>query len=308
MVDFRYHLISIVAVFLALGIGLLMGSGVLGDPLLDNIRERARDVQSFNNRLKSDVVDLEDELLVSRRFVEAVEPLLVEDRLAGQDVVLVDFAAGDLALDTLVETLEDRAGATVAAIVTVTDDFGLSAQEDVDDLRTITGSISGETDELRLEAARELGARLGALAGGRRAQRGLALLQSLEEGGFVDVAQEDQGVPIPSGAKFVLVASGSGETAYPAEDVVGAVAEGLAAFPVRVVGVETAGATWGAAQAVRDDGDLSNALGSVDNVDKLTGRIALVMALSRLEGQEPGHFGEKDEASGGVIPEPGLRD
>ncbi|MFN2586535.1 MAG: copper transporter [Actinomycetota bacterium] len=307
MIDFRYHIVSIVAVFLALGIGLLMGSGVLGDPLLDNIRERARDVQEFNDRLKADVVDLEEELAVARRFAETVEPMLVEDRLAGQDVVLVDFAAGDLALDTLVETLEDRAGATVAAIVTVTDDIAPASDEDHEELRAVTGTAADDPDEVRLDAAREIGGRMGALAAGRRSQRAVALLGSLEEGGFLDVAEEDEAAPVPAGSKVVLVASGSGETPYPVEDVVAAMAEGLAAFPVRAVAVEAAGDEWGAAAAIRDDGDLRNALGSVDNVDKLSGRIALVMALARLSGDEPGHFGEKGDATG-VIPEPGLRD
>ena len=35
--DFRFFLISIVAVFLALGIGIVLGSGFLGDPLLDTL-------------------------------------------------------------------------------------------------------------------------------------------------------------------------------------------------------------------------------------------------------------------------------
>jgi hypothetical protein len=37
MIDFRYHLISIVAVFLALGIGILMGSYVLGEGLVKQL-------------------------------------------------------------------------------------------------------------------------------------------------------------------------------------------------------------------------------------------------------------------------------
>ena len=308
MIDFRYHIVSIVAVFLALGIGLLMGSGVLGDPLLDNIRERARDVQAFNDRLKSDVVELEDELSVQRRFTETVEPMLVEGRLAGQDVVIVDVAAGDLPLDSLMDSLEDRAGATVAAIVTVTDDFGLGAEEDYEELRTIVGAVPGEPDELRADAARQLGTRLAALAGGKRSQRAITLVRSLEEAGFLDVAEEDEQDPIPEGAKFVVAASGDGEQPYPVEEMVAALAGGLTTTPVEAVGVETAGSEWGAAHAIREDGDLSTAIGSVDNVEKLSGRIALVMALDRIEGEEPGHYGEKDDASSGVIPEPGLRD
>jgi hypothetical protein len=309
MVDFRYHIVSIVAVFLALGIGLLMGSGVLGDPLLDNIRSRARDVQDFNDRLKDDVVDLEQELSVARRFTETVEPMLIDGRLAGEDVVIVDLAAGDIPLDTLMEVIEDRAGATVASIVTVSDDFSLAADEDYEELRAITGIAESDPDELRVEAARLLGARLATLAGARRGQvdRSLAFIQTLEDYGFLDVAEEEEAAPVPEGTSVVIAASGSSEATFRVDELVAALGEGVAAAPGPVVLVETTQSAWGIAGSIRGDGDLGNALGTVDNVDKLSGRIALVMALDRLDGEEVGHFGEKSGASS-VIPEPGLRD
>lgn len=307
MVDFRYHIVSIVAVFLALGIGLLMGSGVVGEPLLDNIRERARDVQSFNDRLKDDVVDLEHELSVSRSFAETVEPMLIEDRLAGTNVVIVDVASGDVPLDALLETLEDRAGATVASIITISEDFALVAEEDVADLARITGS-SAEVSELRIEGARQLGARIAALAEGRRGarERGGDLIQVLEEEGFVDVAEEEEDAPVPPGSSVVIAASGDTDTTFRIDQVVTALGA-AAAESAPVVVVETSDSAWGIAGSVRGDGDLSNLISTVDNVDKLAGRIALAMTLERLEGEEPGHFGEKSGASS-VIPEPGLRD
>ena len=37
MVDFRYHVVSLVAVFLALGIGIVFGTTVIDRALLDNL-------------------------------------------------------------------------------------------------------------------------------------------------------------------------------------------------------------------------------------------------------------------------------
>lgn len=307
MIDFRYHIVSIVAVFLALGIGLLMGSGVVGEPLLDNIRGRARDLQDFNDRLKDDVVDLEDQLAVSRDFAEEVEPLLVEGRLAGDDLVIFDVAAGDVSLDSLMEMLEDRAGARVASIVTISDDFALQAEEDVAELGRITGSTA-ERDELRVEAARMLGGQVAALAGVRRGGgfRPGDLLAELEEAGFLDVAEEEEAVPVPPGAGVVIVASGATDATFRIDQVVTALGA-AAAEGAPVVVVETTDSAWGIAGSVRGDGDLGNVMATVDNVDKLSGRIALVMTLDRFETDGPGHFGEKSGASS-VIPEPGPRD
>ena len=308
MIDFRYHIVSIVAVFLALGIGLLMGSGVVGEPLLDNIRSRARDLQDFNDRLKDDVVELEDELEVSRDFTAEVEPMLVEGRLAGEEVVIVEVASGDVPLDSLMEMLEDRAGATVASIITLSEDFALQAEEDVTELGRITGS-GAERDELRVEAARQLGARIAALAGSRRGggPRSGDLIAELENAGFLDVAEEEEAVPVPSGASVVIAASGATEATFRIDQVVTALAAAAAEEAVPVVVVETSGSAWDIVGSVRGDGDLSNAISTVDNVDKLSGRIALVMTLDRFEADGPGHFGEKSQAFS-VIPEPGPRD
>ncbi len=306
MVDFRYHLVSIVAVFLALGIGVLMGSGIVGEPLLDNIRDRARDVQAFNDRLKDDVVDLEHDLSVSRRFTEAVEPMLVDGRLSGEDVVIVEVASGDVPLDALLESLEDGAGARVASIVTINEDFELASEEDVADLARITGSTA-EREELRTEAASMVGERIATLAERRRAVPDAAdILHVLEDEGFLDLAEEEEGAPVPPGASVVIAASGVADPTFRIDQVVTSLGE-AAAEGAPVVVVETTDSAWGIAGSVRGEGELSNLIATVDNVDKLSGRIALVMTLDRLEGGEPGHYGEKGDDVP-VIPEPGLRD
>ncbi len=41
MIDFRYHLVSIVAIFLALALGIVLGSTTLSDSVSDTLRQQA---------------------------------------------------------------------------------------------------------------------------------------------------------------------------------------------------------------------------------------------------------------------------
>ncbi|MDQ3767632.1 MAG: copper transporter, partial [Actinomycetota bacterium] len=53
MIDFRYHLISLVAVFLALGLGILLGSAVLGQNFTSRLRRAVENVEGSNDRLRA---------------------------------------------------------------------------------------------------------------------------------------------------------------------------------------------------------------------------------------------------------------
>ena len=62
MINLRYHLVSIIAVFLALGIGITMGSTFLNKAAVDqidknvrNAREEVRQVKSENAALREQV-------------------------------------------------------------------------------------------------------------------------------------------------------------------------------------------------------------------------------------------------------------
>ncbi|HZB78913.1 MAG TPA: copper transporter, partial [Actinomycetota bacterium] len=58
MIDFRYHLISIIAVFLALGIGILMGSLVLGENLVDQLERDLAGIERRNDELQAAIEEL----------------------------------------------------------------------------------------------------------------------------------------------------------------------------------------------------------------------------------------------------------
>lgn len=121
MIDFRYHLVSLVSVFIALAVGILLGAGPLQEPLEEGVSQT---LQQQIDSLRQDRQQLRDQLDSSQAGVEhrddvlgAVTPVLVRDRLAGRSVVLVVLP--DAATDR-VDVLRDRleaAGATVTGRV-----------------------------------------------------------------------------------------------------------------------------------------------------------------------------------------------
>jgi hypothetical protein len=91
MLDFRYHALSLVAVFLALAIGIVLGV-TIGDSLLSQAE------QGLRNDLKSDVVnaraqvdDAEQRLRARDRFIERLRPGLASNRLQGRRVAIVSW-------------------------------------------------------------------------------------------------------------------------------------------------------------------------------------------------------------------------
>ncbi len=117
MVDFRYHVVSIVAVFLALALGLFLGSTTLQGAVFQNLQKHVTNAENHVSALESTVDQLNAQIDHDRAFARLVEPYAVTGRLSGQLVTIVSApgASGDIRTQ-LIATLE-RAGATVTADV-----------------------------------------------------------------------------------------------------------------------------------------------------------------------------------------------
>ena len=91
MINFRYHLASLIAVFLALGLGIVAGSTFVSPETvralqhsLESIDAKDRAVEAQNNQLNQT-----NNGLVT--YAQASRDLLVQGRLAGRPVVLLSF-------------------------------------------------------------------------------------------------------------------------------------------------------------------------------------------------------------------------
>ncbi|MCF2531916.1 copper transporter [Yinghuangia soli] len=119
MIDFRYHVVSIIAVFLALSVGLVLGSSFLGDIASKNLDKQIKDLGKTADGLRRDLTAAREERDDLSRFIDAAKPDLVQDKLKGRSVVLVTLpdADSDVTAAT-VKTLEES-GATVTGTVAV---------------------------------------------------------------------------------------------------------------------------------------------------------------------------------------------
>ncbi|MGH3399641.1 MAG: copper transporter, partial [Streptosporangiaceae bacterium] len=71
MIDFRYHLVSIIAVFLALAIGLAIGANVLSLATTKALQQEAKRVTGENNRLIKQNNTLKQQISADQTFAGA---------------------------------------------------------------------------------------------------------------------------------------------------------------------------------------------------------------------------------------------
>ena len=89
MIDFRYHLVSIIAVFLALAIGIVVGTTALNGYVVDDLRSRNGAVIKDKRSLEGLVRDLRNQVSRRDQFATAVAPEVVAGQLVGERVLLV---------------------------------------------------------------------------------------------------------------------------------------------------------------------------------------------------------------------------
>lgn len=276
MIDFRYHAISMVAVFLALAIGILLGV-TIGDSLVSEAE------QGLQESLQDDVVDAR---AASEEAANAVDqrdeliqdslPLLAGDRLVGQRVAIVAVGSLSEEMESAIRDAVEVAGGRLDSVSV------LPVPPETEALVDATGD--------RLPRGR---GPAGAEALGRRVARALVTGGSIA--GELRDALPDSFEGDYAGADAVAVHRAPPEEESSAVDLFGtAVLDGLTGSGATVVGVE-ASDTDPSQIAFYGQRDVT----TVDSVDLPGGRAALVLALAGAEGS----FGFKDTAED-VLPEP----
>ncbi|MGH9135865.1 MAG: copper transporter, partial [Acidimicrobiales bacterium] len=169
MINLRYHIVSITAVFLALGIGLAFGAafidratvGVL-DRNLDAVQRQNNDLEAENGRLSARLDDAE---ALEQALLEQGLPQLVTGRLDQVPVVVLAARGIDDEPVTgeggLVDTLE-TAGAELGGVIWLTDRLVLDDDAERSDLATILGASVSDASHLRQELLDQLGETLAA--------------------------------------------------------------------------------------------------------------------------------------------------
>ena len=122
MINFRYHVVSLTAVFLALAIGLVVGTAALNGPVADSLKDQVTALSKDNSNYRDQANQYRDELNRAQDFATQVSAPLLAGKLAGRRVLLVALPGGQDSLEG-VATMLELAGAKITARITVQDKF-----------------------------------------------------------------------------------------------------------------------------------------------------------------------------------------
>jgi copper transport outer membrane protein MctB len=297
MVNLRYHIVSLTAVFLALGLGILAGTTVIDQQVVTGLRANTRALRNDLDRTRAQVSDLERRLAVWDRFGSAIEPPLLDGLLAGRAVVILSDArvSGDV-LSELTEALT-FAKTKRPTRLTLTEKWALDTSTEVEQLAVALRSSATDPQDLLTQAASRVGGRLGASANPRTNGD---LIKTLTDADFLDVDDLPGAGSFPAANALVIVVSSGDEKEVPAlDDFLLPVVKALSG--TRIVGVAeptTAARNRSLAELVRGDRDVSRAVCTIDHVDTVAGHISIVYALRALGAGEPAaHYGIRGGAT-----------
>jgi len=305
MIDFRYHLISIIAVLLALSIGIVTGSGFLGGRLLQEVRSAARRVADRNQTLRLESSEVRERAEAAEAALEALEPVLLDGALLARTIVMLEFEGADEDAAGQVRAAVERAGGQIAGVIRFQEGLSLEDEASRAELAALVDGAGAAPPDLRQALADALGRALNEAGAPRDSgdQAGLEnLLTGLENSGLV--VTENLPAIFPSGTDFV-VAGGAAvpEPAWPAADFAVTMTARLAEREGRVVVVEPTQSTWDMTGAVRRNGATQAVVWTVDNSDTVLGRVASVLVLERAGNRPANHYGTQPGASA-VVPGP----
>lgn len=95
MISFRYHIVSIIAVFLALALGIVIGASGLRGAVLDDLHKQVRTLKSENISLRSDNETLNKQSGDANNYATQYAAKVLANTLTGQSVVIVTTPGAD---------------------------------------------------------------------------------------------------------------------------------------------------------------------------------------------------------------------
>ena len=115
----RYHAASLVAVFIALAIGLLIGIGIADDVVSTASQELESSLRSDLDAAESRAEELDSMLARERDFGDRIYPALVSGRLAASSVAVIGVGGLPESTASDIEAAVGPAGASVDAVAVI---------------------------------------------------------------------------------------------------------------------------------------------------------------------------------------------
>ncbi|SPT54173.1 Protein of uncharacterised function (DUF3186) [Actinomyces bovis] len=117
MIDFRYHLVSLISVFLALAVGVVLGAGPLQDSLGNALNDQVAQLRQDRQAMQSKLEITEQAVNERDAYITQAAAIILPGVLNGQKVALVTLPeAEEQDLDTLTEQIKTGGGTVVSRV------------------------------------------------------------------------------------------------------------------------------------------------------------------------------------------------
>jgi hypothetical protein len=290
VISFRYHVVSIVAVFLALALGVVVGTTALNGPITTDLRNK---VDSLNKQRSSDIATQEElqlEANVGNQFASTYAAQVVGGSLVGQQVTMIAMPNASSSIkDGIVKELA-AAGATMSGRIQLTSNY--TDPKQASRLISLVKQVQpiNETLPLTQNAPTLVGALLSFVLSGTGQQSDIEqALAALTSDQMLKVESTD----VTPSRMIVVVASGT----LPANDPGGS-AElqlvtqlQLAGCHAVVAGDNLSSTGGGLVALVRSNDTDKSVVSSVDNADTVVGQVTAVLALANAASSKTGAYG-----------------
>ncbi|MGI8722060.1 MAG: copper transporter [Geodermatophilaceae bacterium] len=311
MIDFRYHLVSLIAVFLAVALGIVIGTTQLNGRVLDGLEAQVGTLSEEKDSLEAQTESLTEQLSQGDAYDDAVAPLVVANRLVGSSVLLV-VSSDDVSAEVLGQTvtLLQAAGAELSGTLRLQPEFtdpqnAPELQEYVTGIGLPAGITLPQTDDTPTLVASLMSQVLMQPAEGASAPTAESTATVLAGLAALGVVTSDSG-DINS-ADYALILTGEGFTGEDAE----ARNQALVALTVSldsagsgsvVAGSAASALDGGLVAALRADASAATSVSTVDNADAASGQVAALLALTAERTGQSGHYGVGED----TVPLPPL--
>lgn len=310
MIDFRYHLVSIIAVFLALAVGLVLGATALSGPALSGLQRLEKTLSRENGGLLRERQALTNRVNADQAFANAAAPRLLPGLLTGEKVVLVQTYNALPAVTSGLTTALRLAGATVTGTVTLNSSFLDTSGANEAGLKALAYQLARSTGvKLPAELPSSVGAQQAAAKvlaaslltsgdSGLSAADSQTILTGLSHGNFVSVSS---GSIQPASLAILVTPGGPPPQSGGQVLVATAVALRNASRATVMVGATQ---SIGSPSAITAENNIPNhpdQVSTVDFADTEAGQITTVQALRQLlDGGHPAQYGIQP----GAVPTP----
>ncbi|QWC85173.1 copper transporter [Nocardioidaceae bacterium] len=318
MISFRYHVVTLVSVFLALAVGIALGGGPLQGEVDDSLVGQIEADRARKATLSDRISALRSDLRYTDAFAEALSPEVVDGSLEGNAVAVVTLPGANDALVPDLTTLVEQAGGSVAATYRLSpalldpeqrqlvDELGRQLVAGAEDVQ-VTGDPAAyeRMGQIIGRAIGVQGAPEPLDAGAEALQSGLATAELLASAGSTDTRADLVLVVAPPGIAEGTAAAEDDAASFERSGAGEILASLLSGVDEQVDGVVLTGPT----SAAVDDGALRSLLAdvgaarrvsTVDPVNLTTGKVALVLALAEQAAGGVGHYSAAGGSDGAL--------